>query len=153
MARIENWDRIKKTIIVLKHDPYDLDQKIFHEIELLKKRQLALLYELGRFVDIYVPDRHPLMERNMLKEGKVIELSDVIYMIPVDGDRKRHLSEKKSLFLIDKMTPINDLTNIIKDDTLEKIGYDGEKYHRVSGIIYDDKEVIRIPGVQQRNLK
>lgn len=145
MARIENWDRIKRNIIVLKYDPYKVDQQLLEQIRKLDSESAKLKLEARRNIEIYIPDRHPILEMDLLKAGRIVELSDVQKFPDC-------IKERRKLLMVEYIDEVNDLTNILSTNILTRLRYDHEKYRKVSGFVWDDRAILKLSGVQERNL-
>ena len=145
MAKIENWPKIRGNIIIQKYKKEDVNASLVHELRFLDERKLSILRQLGRVYEIYLPDRHPLFEKGILRQGRLSELSDVTNM-------GGFLQEDRSIHFIEHVDEISDLKNFVSDSTLDLLRYDGEKYRRVTSILYDGKEIIKVSGVRECNL-
>lgn len=145
MARIENWDKIRRNIIVVKFEKKDFDQILEHEIREAERKLMLLRLKRNAVVQFFAPDRHSLFEKGLLKEGRVITLADC----KVNGSV---ISEWNEIHLVKHIDEINSLENIISAETLDKLRYDGEKYRRVTLVFSDSKEILRLSGVREENI-
>jgi hypothetical protein len=145
MAKIENWTKIRHSILVLKYNPDERNDDLLRRLQFLELESLSIKRQLKRVCVTYLPNRHPLFERKLMEEGRLIELADVKNM-------GVYLAEKRNIHLIEHIDEINDLANIISQETLDKLRYDGERYRRVTSILYDGREILRVPAVQEDNI-
>lgn len=145
MARIEHWNTIRKNIIIYRHDRMQVDQNLLAELKDLDRQRVALLRKLNRLSEIYLPERTPVIERGLVKEGRLFEIAN-------SKSLDTRIDEKRSIHLIEAIDQINDLTNIVSEQALNQIKYEGETYRRITTTIYDDRGVLRIPVVEERNI-
>lgn len=146
MAKIQDWDKIRRTIIVPRYQREKLDLSLIEEITRIEQQALNLRRQLGCMVDIYIPDRHPVIEKDLIRKGKKVEIADVTHC-------GTHLSEKRNVQVVEFVSEINDLKNIITQRTLDMLRYDGERYQKITCLVCDDREVFRVPGVREENIK
>jgi hypothetical protein len=145
MAKPENWNKIRKNIYVPKYDPYKLDLFILEQLRQLDLQRLQLMRKLGRRTEIYVPERHPIFESGLMRVGRLTTIADCVFR----GDR---INEMHNIQHIEYIDDVNNLTNVVSDNVLEKLKYGGEKYKRVTAVVYDEKEILRLSCVQEKNL-
>lgn len=145
MARIDHWDTIRRNIIVEKYDPMEVSLGLLAQLKELDHQRTIILRKLSRRIEIYLPERSPICEKGIVKEGRLFEISDSVNM-------GVFIKENRTVQLVEAVDKINDLTNIISDEVLEKLKYAGESYRRVSMIVYDDRGIFRIPAVKEENV-
>lgn len=143
MARLENYEKIRRTIIVHKTENEETDHDLVRKLQFLEMEKLSILRKLAKRIEIYIPDRHPCTK--LLQEGRFLEVSDVTH-------HTTFISEKRNIQLIEHVDECNSIKNILDDETLNKLQYDEEKYYRLTTLVYHNREILRIPGVQQANL-
>lgn len=146
MAKTENWHLIHRNIIVPKWESNStMDIEIMKKIDVLERELSLCRKQLKRCTEVYAPDRHPLFEKQMLRVGRTVTLADCSLT-------QSRVMERSSTHIVEFIDEINSLQNIVSDDTLSKIDYDGEKYRRVTLMLCDEKEILRISGAREQNI-
>lgn len=145
LAKIENWDKIKRNVIVMKYDPRTTNTTLLNELHELDERRISILRQINRSCEIFIPERHPIIEKGILKQGKLVSMADVV-------KKEGRLAEWTNIHYVEYIDPINDLKNILEQRTLDILRYDGEPYKRVTCLLSEDREILRLSGVQQKNL-
>lgn len=145
MARIDHWDKIRNNIIVFNYEFAEVDQNLLTQLKELDHQRVKILRKLNRRTEIFLPQRSPIVEKGLVKEGRLFEVANCKYL-------ESHIDEKRNIHLIEAVDQVNNLTNIISESVLDKIRYQGEPYKRLTTLVYDDRGVLRIPVVTERNV-
>ena len=145
MAKIENYHLIKKNIIIKKFEENKVSEKLLQEYVAIEKQRISKLRELNRYYEILIPERHPLIEKKMIREKRLVAVSDVTKI----GDR---LMEWLTLNMVEYIDDVFDLRELVDKDILERINYQGEKYKKITLLLIDNREILRLSGVQKNNI-
>lgn len=145
MAKIENYHLIKKNIIIKKFEEKEVSEKLLQEYVAIEKQRISKLRELNRYYEILIPERHPLIEKKMIREKRLVAVSDVTKI----QDR---LMEWLTLNMVEYIDDVFDLRELVDKDILERINYEGEKYKKITLLLIDNREILRLSGVQKHNI-
>lgn len=145
MAKLDNWDKIRRNVYFVSYLPERIDKVLLERLKELEKEAALIRKRLERNTMIFIPQRHPLIETGLMREGRLMTVANCTNM-------RTHIAEKHSIQTVENITQVNDLTNFVSDSTLQKINYDGEVYMKISAYLYEDKEILRLSCVQEKNI-
>jgi hypothetical protein len=140
-------EKIKKNIIIHHYEYVDADKKLECEIFEAEKHLHNLKKQRDARITIYLPESHPILSSGL----KLLNLEhEWSTHFTNDKDEPR---QRRELVYIDAIKENADVTGVFDEKEKWVMNYDGERYYALEGFFYGRKSILKLSGLDKKDLK
>jgi hypothetical protein len=139
--------KISKNVIIHHYEYSDRNKELEKEIATLEQQLHDKKKQRNATLTILLPNSHSIFTTGMTLLNREHEWST--YFTTKEGERK----QRRELVYIEKITQNADLTAIVDEKARWVMDCDGEDYTALEGIFYGKKSILKLSGLDIKDIK